>query len=415
MRPATFIMEGSRQQTELVSAVLSSLLNFVNWKHVVNYEVSDQQKTKIFRLVVEVREAWWPVAKKLLLPYGQMGNDLFRLIDAKKKLSSAMESVLGGDNITKIFEPADLYYLTGSLPLEWILHNGFPLSLYAPIYRFARPQDVMTLNPPMLDGPKLFVAPLYSKPQLAGINSAVKESALWVSRDSAVTLLQGDVNEASLRRFGDRQFARLMFHGHATEQGLLASDGTPMPFASVLKIVQGPAFLLGCSTGSFETGTIQAIARQIPVGLHGALLSAFPTPTDFTKKMNEIIVGTFRFGDARRVQDIAHMTRLALAWMGIIYALRSLSGAPFISEKFTMVTPFEAQYDGKFESWGNGVARLQSELAKSPQDLKEAVFSTASSFASGVVSCGTPAFLLPGADPLAVQATKAFATWNGVV
>ena len=93
--------------------------------------------------------------------------------------------------------------------------------------------------------------------------------------------------------------------------------------------------------------------QQIPEGLHGALLTAFPVSGQYTKALNMMVMGTFRFRDARQVQDVAHMSRLALAYIGIMHALARLAGLPIVGN-FEIVSPFEADYD-KYNRWEAGV------------------------------------------------------------
>lgn len=416
MRSAAFVFEGTRAQADLVRAVLRHLCNWYEWKHVINYELTSLDRATMTAAVETMRDAWWPLSRRLLQHCGQLElAELMHLQQATDTLDAVLRQTLGSD-AARLCDAADAYYVAGSIPLEWMRHEGVPLCLYASFYRFAKPQHIMSLDGPPEDGAKLFIAPKYVIPALSGVNQAVAESALWVHNDSSVMLLQDEVTAASLHGFRDKEFARLAFHGHAGSAGLLASDGTVIPFAEVLRVVRGPAFLLGCSTGAFETGALRIISDQIPLGLHGALLSAFPTSSLFTKLVNEMIVTTFRRprGGARRVQDIAHMSRLALAWMGILYAIRSLAGVPIVQPNVIIVTPFEADYEA-YTKWGVGVARLREELRDMPKEMRDVVIQIASAFAMSVVSCGTPGFLLPDADPRVVDATRAYIRWDGRV
>ncbi|HTW31830.1 MAG TPA: hypothetical protein VMD76_09135, partial [Candidatus Sulfotelmatobacter sp.] len=390
MKTATLVCEGTKEQAQVVAAFVRGVFRWINWKHVINYELADRDAGVMTALVESVREAWWPLARRLLQRCGPLDFDeLIKLNRATDALDAALRRVLGNDSDC-LRDRTDMYYVAGSIPIEWLLHDRVPICLYAPFYRFSKVQHVVSAHAPPEDGLKLFIAPRYSTAELAGVNSAVAESALWVRDNRGVVLLDGQISPSSLCCFGNRQFARLMFHGHATPQGLLASDGTAIPFADVLRLVRGPAFLLGCATGAFESGTLRIISDQIPLGLHGALVLAFPSSSEFTKRVNERVVMEFLRpgGGARRVQDITHMVRLALAYMGILYVIRGLAGITFISESDVhTVTPFEAEYDARFASWGAGVARLQEELRTMRPRDQEVLISTASAFAMSVVSC----------------------------
>lgn len=412
MRSASFFMEGTKKQAEVTEAVVRKIFDFFEWKHVVAYQMSAEQKFALQTCTSDLRETWWPLARRLLVQGGQIDLDeLGRLRDVIRRLNELIESVLGRDVLRLLFDPADAFYVSGSLPLEWATHDDFPLCLYAPFYRFAKPQDVLSMHAPLADGDKLVIAPSYAKPELAGINRAIQESAVLVRNDANVTLLDGAVTAQMLTQFQRKHFARLLFHGHGTPNGILASDGTPVEYRLILDLVQGPAFLIGCSTGAFETGSLDTVARQIPGGLHGALLSAFPISGDYTRELNLMIMGTFRKGDARRIQHIAHMSRLALAQIAIYHALSRLSGVPF-KGTFTIVTPFEADYE-KYDYWRVGVDKLREGLAGMPSNVQESIAAIVTAFAMAITSCGTPAFLVPNADSRVVQFWKMFSGWDG--
>ncbi len=413
MRSASFVMEGTEKQAEVTSAILRRVWEFYDWKYVVAYELDQLARIKLQKSVSEIREAWWPVARRLLLRCGDLDLDeLSRLDSSIEDLNADIRAILGSELLAKLLDPVDAYYVTGAIPLEWTFLDGYPLCLYAPFYRFAKPQDLFSMYAPLTNGAKLVIAPCYSKPQLSGINDAVEESAILVRNDSSVTLLEGEVTTASLKSFQSKQFARLLFHGHGTIEGLLCSDGALIPYQSVLELVQGPAFLLGCSTGAFELGTLHTVMQQIPRGLHGALLTAFPISGDYTRTLNLMVMGTFRLGDARRVQDIAHMSRLALAYIGLMHAVTRLARLPIVNN-VVIVTPFEANYD-QYDRWGAGVKILREAVQQlRSEDIRQVVLPTATAFAMAVTSCGTPAFLLPDADPLLINLWKRFSSWDG--
>jgi hypothetical protein len=412
MRSASFIMEGSQKQAELTAAILRRL-DLYEWKHVTAYSLSETDKAALNNCISGIREAWWPVARRLLLRCGELDFDeLSNLRQAVEKLDVDIRGLLGQELLAELLDPVDAYYVSGSLPLEWTVLDGYPLCLYAPFFRFAKPQDVLSMHAPSVDSSKLVIAPTYSKSALAGINQAVVESAILVRNDPTVTLLEGSVDQSALNKFRGRQFARLLFHGHGTGSGMLASDGTLIPYPPLLELVQGPAFLLGCSTGAFELGSLDTIAQQIPTGLHGALLTAFPVSGDYTRSLNLTIMGTFRTGDARRVQHIAHMSRLAMAYMGVMYALARLAGLPIMTNA-CIVTPFEADYE-PYDRWAAGVNALRA-MATSLESRKiaEVVLPVATTFAMAITSCGTPTFLLPNAPAALVELWKLFSRWDG--
>ena len=417
MKTATLIMEGSRKQAEFVHYALTKLLSFVRWQDTIFFEITEEQNKCLSKDYMTLRETWWPVARSLLKKEGEADIESFQqLISSANLLSQRITKILGRNLINKITTPVDFYFICSSLPFEWLLCDGVPLSLYAPFYRFVKPQHILSRFAPIDDGKKSFIAPKYSDPSLSGINDAVKESTYWVINDPSVALLENNVSKSIIHQYEDRQFSRLLFHGHSKKEGMLASNGEIIPFNEILRLVQGPAFILGCSTGAFDSGQIHKMGSQIPLGLHGALLCSFPIPGEFSKLINEIIVSTFRKGDARRVQDIAHMTRLALSYMGIIYALRSLSGIPFRRDKqLIMVTPFEGDYDGLCNAWGTGVEVLKEQTGSMNRELQDYILAVAGLFSIGVTCCGTPAFLLPDASNEMKQALMAFITWNGSV
>ncbi len=412
MRSASFVMEGTEQLAQLTAAVVGKVFDFNEWKNVVAYQLSGEQKSALQTCISNLREIWWPVARQLLLQGGQLDIDeLDRLRNAIRTLDELIEDVLGRDIMRQLFDSNDAFYVSGSLPLEWATRDGFPLCLYAPFYRFAKPQDLLSMHAPHAGGQKLVIAPLYAKPELAGINKAIQESAIMVRNDDDVTILDGAVTAQTFAQFERRHFSRLLFHGHGTANGILASDGALIEYREILDLVQGPAFLIGCSTGAFETGALDAIASRIPFGLHGALLSAFPISGGYTREINRIVMGTFRKGDARRVQHIAHMSRLALAQIAIYHALSRLSGVPFKGEMM-IVTPFEADYE-RYDHWSVGVDQLRADLGTTGPEIQAVVTAIVSAFAMAITSCGTPAFLLADADPRLIQLWKAFSSWDG--
>jgi hypothetical protein len=412
---ATLVIEGTAQQAAFVHFALSKLLPSYCWKPPIYYNLGSTSKAKLEVCLGDLTYTWGPFVRRLLMRTGDIDREEFDdFTGTALRLDQCLRDILGTELVRYIADPADAYYICGSLPLELLLLEDVPLSLYASFYRFARPQDIFSLFAPLDTPEKLFIAPSYSAPSLAGINAVVARSTLWVAKDPTVTVVDGTITAAMLDKLKDRSFARLAFHGHATPAGILLSDGSVYGISSLARLVQGPAFLLGCATGAFEEVRIGAVASQVPRGLHGALLCAFPVPGDFTQRVNEIVSGTFREGDARRVQDIAHMTRLALTWMGAIDMVRLLSGRTIIPGVI-VVTPYEAAYDRSYTSWGAGVAHLKREVRElmNPPALARSVLLGASAPAMGIVSCGTPAFPLPDADPQTRLAVERYVKWDG--
>jgi hypothetical protein len=396
MKSASFILQGNKDLGYSTSRVLRDVFTLFDWKHVITYELDGAETKRINESIGVMREAWWPVARRLLMQCGKLDlEELEHLRSAIEVVNCEMRAAFEPAMLEKLFDRVDAYYVCGTLPVEWLSLDGLPLCLYAPFYRFATPDDILSQYTPHAKDSKIVIAPQYSKPGLAGINAASKGTAILGTNRPGVTLLDGNVDAGSLLGFRDRQFARLLFNGHATADGVLASDGTLLSYESVLRLVQGPAFLFGCSTGAFELGTLQTIMQRIPKGLHGALLTAFPVSGDYCTEMNLMAWGTFLEGDARRIQDIAHMMRLALAWIGGLHAIARLNNVPAYSG-VAIVTPFEADYEA-YAGWGAGVAKMQKEM-KSSVHMTETIFSVAVAFAMAIVSCGTPFFLLPEVD-----------------
>ena len=284
MKTATLIMEGSRKQAEFVHYALTKLLSFVRWQDTIFFEITEEQNKCLSKDYMTLRETWWPVARSLLKKEGEADIESFQqLISSANLLSQRITKILGRNLINKITTPVDFYFICSSLPFEWLLCDGVPLSLYAPFYRFVKPQHILSRFAPIDDGKKSFIAPKYSDPSLSGINDAVKESTYWVINDPSVALLENNVSKSIIHQYEDRQFSRLLFHGHSKKEGMLASNGEIIPFNEILRLVQGPAFILGCSTGAFDSGQIHKMGSQIPLGLHGALLCSFPIPGEFSK------------------------------------------------------------------------------------------------------------------------------------
>jgi hypothetical protein len=180
-----------------------------------------------------------------------------------------------------------------------------------------------------------------------------------------------------------------------------------MPFKDVLRVLRGPAYLVGCATGGFENGNMAAVAGLVPHGLHGACVTAFPVSGQYCQRINETIACIFCRQDARRVQHVAHLARLALAYIGVIDVMRGLAGA--VRRKGVMiVSPFEAEYDGKHDRWGVAVARLQQEMRSLDRASREVVLAGACALSMCILSCGTPVFLLPDADPQFRRAVEMF-------
>lgn len=404
---ASFLFEGGAGQLEFVSTCLRRGLQSLEWPHVMAYDTGLWQRHRLRRATEAVRDAWWPVARTMLAEAGAppaAATDALR--SATHHLSDAIAEILGPEQVAKLSEPADAYFACGPLPVEWLLVDGLPLCLHSPVYRFARPQDVLSQNPPPPElGASLVVAPAYEKPSLAALNASTAKSAAWVGGQPDVTLLEGKVEASRLAAFADGQFARLVFHGHAKGDLVLDSGGRAIPLDSLLRCVRGGAYVLGCAAGDFPAAGLESAAKAIPRGLHGALLCAFPSPNAYTDRVAQIVLANFARPGGLRIQDVAHMARLALASM----SLRHLGGHAPDSDA---VTPFEADY-AAYGRWGAGVERLRAEAAQLLPDAGEAPLSVAGAFAMTVASCGTPMFLLPDAHPLLRRFFKAFAAWDG--
>ena len=220
MRSASLVMEGTQKQVDLTSAILRQIWGPSKWKHIVGYELDETGKARLGASVADVREAWWPVARRLLVRCGDLDFDeVLRLGSTIEQLNADVRTLLGSELVAKIFDPVDDYFVTGSVPFEWMFLDGYPLCLYAAFYRFAKPQDLSAVYAPLTEGARLVIAPRYSRPDLSGINDAVVESAILVRNNSNVILLEGEVTPQSLESFQNRQFARLLFHGHGTPGG----------------------------------------------------------------------------------------------------------------------------------------------------------------------------------------------------
>jgi len=63
MKSATFVLEGDKKEADSISAVLTTRLSFIHWKHIINYKLDYGERDRIFNLVTEVGEAFWPTAK----------------------------------------------------------------------------------------------------------------------------------------------------------------------------------------------------------------------------------------------------------------------------------------------------------------------------------------------------------------
>jgi hypothetical protein len=225
-----------------------------------------------------------------------------------------------------------------------------------------------------------------------------------------VTLLEGKVEARQLTSFADGQFARLVFRGRAKGASLLDSDGDGVPLAKLLACVRGAAYVIGTSSGDFHAGALEAALKAIPQGLHGALLAAFPLPGAYAERIAQIVLANFARPAGLRIQDVAHMARLSLAWIAVQQGVARFAGRTDADPQ--AATPFEADY-AAYSRWGAGVEALRAQVADLPAEARNALLALAAGFAMAIASCGTPMFLLPDAHPLLRRFFKAFAAWDG--